>query len=81
MTGAGLRDWRRRHGLTQALAADRLGIQAVTVSQYERGVRRVPNTVALLCGAYQHLVAKGYTITDAWAELERQTGVQSARIS
>lgn len=47
-----MRLWRRRHGLTQARAAECLGLQAVTVSQYERGVRRVPHVVALLCGAY-----------------------------
>lgn len=70
MTGAGLRHWRRRHGLTQALAAERLGIQAVTVSQYERGVRRVPNVVALLCAAYNHLAGIGYSTDRALTALE-----------
>ncbi|CAH0532126.1 hypothetical protein UAM5_00009 [Ralstonia phage UAM5] len=72
MTGAGLRAWRRRHGLTQAQAAECLGIQAVTVSQYERGVRRTPNTVALLCAAYDDLFGVGVKVIDAHAHLERK---------
>lgn len=70
MTGLDLRQWRRRHGLTQARAAECLGLQAVTVSQYERGVRRVPHVVALLCGAYNHLADMGSSTETALTALE-----------
>lgn len=69
MTGAGLREWRRRHGLTQARAAECLGIQTVTVSQYERGLRRVPDSVALLCGAYNILADIGNSTQQTLAAL------------
>lgn len=70
MTGPDLRQWRRRHGLTQARAAECLGIQAVTVSQYERGVRRVPHVVALLCGAYNVFAGMGISTETTLTALE-----------
>ncbi|QMV33234.1 hypothetical protein 23F_00074 [Ralstonia phage Gerry] len=73
MTGFGLREWRRQHGLTQARAAECLGIQAVTVSQYERGVRRVPNTVALLCGAYNVFAHVGSSTEQTLTVLEHES--------
>ncbi|QMV33025.1 hypothetical protein 3Fb_00022 [Ralstonia phage Eline] len=73
MTGAGMRAWRQSHGLTQARAAECLGIQAVTVSQYERGVRRVPNTVALLCGAYNYITDMGYSTEQTLTVLEHES--------
>ncbi|QMV33307.1 hypothetical protein KMC51_gp50 [Ralstonia phage Gervaise] len=66
-----MRLWRRRHGLTQARAAECLGLQAVTVSQYERGVRRVPHVVALLCGAYNHLAGMGNSTETTLTALEK----------
>ena len=36
-----LRDMRRRFGLTQNDLGDRLGVKAITVSRWERGVQRV----------------------------------------
>lgn len=68
-----MRLWRRRHGLTQARAAECLGLQPVTVSQYERGVRRVPNVVALLCGAYNYLTDMGYSTEQTMTVLEHES--------
>ncbi|MGA0525079.1 helix-turn-helix domain-containing protein [Escherichia coli] len=73
MTGPDLRQWRRRHGLTQARAAECLGLQAVTVSQYERGVRRVPNVFALLCGAYNYITDMGYSTEQTLTVLEHES--------
>lgn len=50
--------WRKALGLTQAEAADALGISKPTVENYERGVRRdtggaveIPKHIALACAA------------------------------
>ncbi len=37
MTGKGLKRWRLRKGLTQQEVAERLGVNRMTVSRYERG--------------------------------------------
>lgn len=73
MTGESMRAWRRRHGLTQAQAAECLGLQPVTISQYERGVRRLPNTVALLCATYDCLSDTSVNVSDAHAYLEKKS--------
>lgn len=55
MTGAELRDWRRRLGWTQAQAGQALGLKPTgdgsscdAIRHYESGRREVPDTVALL---------------------------------
>lgn len=49
MTGAELRQWRERVGLTQAHLALRLGVTPNTVARWERGEMRIqhPGMVAL----------------------------------
>lgn len=41
MTGKGLKRWRLRKGLTQREVAERLGVNRMTVSRYERGAIRL----------------------------------------
>ncbi len=41
--------WRKSKGLTQTIAAERLGISLRTVAAYEAGESAVPKTVVLAC--------------------------------
>lgn len=47
MTGAKLKAWRTRAGLSQASIAATLGVHKRTVSKWECGVHRIPDAVAL----------------------------------
>ena len=58
MTSEQFKAWRKGMGLTQAGAADALGLSKESVFNYETGVRRdggravvIPRTVALACAA------------------------------
>lgn len=60
MTPTEFRDWRKRLGLSQARAAEALGLGRSTVEQYDSGKRRdrdepvkIPRTVALACAAIE----------------------------
>jgi transcriptional regulator with XRE-family HTH domain len=52
MTPDQLREWRAALGLTQAAAGARLGVTGRAVRRWEAGDRKIPRTVAILCGAY-----------------------------
>ena len=61
MSPEAFKAWRRQMGLTQAGAAEALGISVPTVENYERGTRRengnpvvIPKPVALACTALYH---------------------------
>lgn len=49
------RSWRIRHGLSQARAADALGISGRMVKYYEEGRHMVPKTILLACKGYDAL--------------------------
>ena len=60
MLPADLRAWRKRLGLTQAAAANALGLSESRIRDYEIGVTRgqgtpapIPKTVALACVAVE----------------------------
>jgi transcriptional regulator with XRE-family HTH domain len=59
MTPDSFKAWRRRLGLTQAGAAEALGLSARQIAYYEAGQREdgravvVPRTVALACAALE----------------------------
>jgi transcriptional regulator with XRE-family HTH domain len=40
--------WRIKHNLTQAQAAEALGVAKGTLKNWEQGIRRIPGTVELL---------------------------------
>ncbi|QRG06109.1 helix-turn-helix transcriptional regulator [Xanthobacter dioxanivorans] len=53
--------WRKVVGLTQAQAAEALGVSKATIENYERGSRRedgrpveIPRHIALACAAIYH---------------------------
>ncbi|WP_454917441.1 helix-turn-helix domain-containing protein [Xanthobacter sediminis] len=53
--------WRKVMGLTQAQAAEALGVSKPTIENYERGIRRdngapveIPLHIALACAAIYH---------------------------
>lgn len=55
--------WRKVMGLTQAQAAEALGISKPTIENYERGTRRdngapveIPKHIALACAAIYHKI-------------------------
>lgn len=48
MTGTGVRRVRRQLGLTQREFGERVGVAAMTVSRWERGVLAVGSTAAIL---------------------------------
>ena len=58
MTSDQFKLWRKDMGLTQAAAADALGLSQSSIELYERGMRKddgrpvvIPKTVALACAA------------------------------
>lgn len=61
MTSDDFKAWRRQMDLSQAGAAEALGVSKPTIENYERGTRReddrpvvIPHTVALACSALYH---------------------------
>ena len=51
MTAADLRAWRSRLGLTQARAAELLGVHAITLCRWETGHLPLPPMLKLACQA------------------------------
>ncbi|MFQ6019313.1 MAG: helix-turn-helix domain-containing protein [Dehalococcoidia bacterium] len=52
MTGSRLLEWRRRRGLSLRGAGELLGVSAMTLSRWERGLCRIPAAVEM---AIEHL--------------------------
>lgn len=65
MTPRDFRRWRRKLGLTQAQAAEKLGMGRSAIEQYDTGKRRapveiierLPRYIALACAAISHGLA------------------------
>lgn len=65
MTPRDFRRWRRKLGLTQAQAAEKLGMGCSAIAQYDTGKRRapaeiievLPRYIALACAAISHGLA------------------------
>lgn len=55
LTPESFRAWRAKHGLSQARAAEALGISDRMVKYYEDGSHLVPKTVMLACTGYDAL--------------------------
>jgi len=50
MRPAELKEWRQRIGCSQAKLAGELGVDVMTVSRWERGVREIPSFLHLALG-------------------------------
>lgn len=50
-------DWRMRHGLSLAAAAEALGLSRRMVAYYSSGAKPVPRTVLLACAGWEHIAA------------------------
>jgi hypothetical protein len=64
MTAADFEAWLRRHELTRAEAADKLGVGLRVVYAFLSGERRIPRTVELLCKALDRLERLRYLYTE-----------------
>lgn len=74
MTNEGFKAWRKTMMLSQATAAEWLGVSKPTVENYERGTRRdtgdpvvIPRHIALACAAL-------YSRLEPWEDDDRRNG-------
>jgi transcriptional regulator with XRE-family HTH domain len=58
MEGRELAIWRKRHGLSQKQLAQGLGVDVMTVSRWERGVRGIPPHLPLALEALENRLKK-----------------------
>jgi transcriptional regulator with XRE-family HTH domain len=58
MDGRKLASWRKQHGLTQRQLAVGLGVDVMTISRWERGVRRIPTYIPLTLEALESHLKK-----------------------
>ncbi|KAA0971212.1 helix-turn-helix transcriptional regulator [Aureimonas fodinaquatilis] len=90
MTPESFKDWRKQMGLTQATAAQALGVSKPTIENYERGTRRdngdpviIPLHIALACRALFHnLEPWDEPVIDdarAFPQTEVRSGLRSSR--
>jgi DNA-binding XRE family transcriptional regulator len=59
MTGADLKDWRKKWGITQDGLSKALGVCRVTVNRWERGLRSIPVLLPLALEALENRLKKG----------------------
>lgn len=59
MKGIELSMWRKQNGLTQKELAQTLGVDVMTISRWERGVRSIPPHLSLALEALEHRLKQG----------------------
>ncbi len=59
MTGADLKAWRKKWGITQVDFAEMLGTYQVTVCRWETGARKIPFLLPLVLEALENRLKSG----------------------
>jgi transcriptional regulator with XRE-family HTH domain len=70
------REWRKRHALTEAAAAELLGVDHRTVDRYEAGKTALPSAIRIMCEAVDSQALTGDDARGYVWRIERYDGTR-----